>query len=528
MKLNPIHSQNVLIREINNLSQENEQLRRENATLKEWLTIQGISSPLFLTLDPPDYHRPNNPSESQIYWVGEQLSDPENPNLSNTNQDQYHYRSEKISIESKPNHWQSSVKSEFLQKRTLALESLIHQQAQTPDNLYDTIQRITETGTHALETVQSISVWLDLKKNPHLEEYIRPIQNHPIHQQHDRYLCLSFCTQKPVGLIDQSIQTLNSYELWDIPLLSLQEEIGFLRVEPKDLSASWSEEEQSFLECLANLVSMALEREKFINKEKKLTAQLNTSEQKLRSPTTAKNTTQITSSVNRSLLTHISHELRTPIHAIVGYSDLLCEEMLEQGQINWLQDIQTIRKKGYQLLQIVESILDLVRIESQQMSFNLELFDPIQIIQGVVEDLVPIAEKNHNQLKIHYGRNLGLMYTDLGKLQKILHHLLENALKFTERSQFQLTIRRQENWIDFDLTNTQIGKKTQQQQYLFEAFTQASELLSCKSSRTELGLTICRSLCEMMGGEMKVSRCCDQGLTFTVRLQAQLEEVVSY
>ncbi|MDY7021696.1 MAG: HAMP domain-containing sensor histidine kinase [Cyanobacteriota bacterium] len=516
MKLNPIHPQNRFSREINDLFKENEQLRRENATLKEWLAIQGISSPLSSPVDSTNYDRPYNPSDSQINLISAQLSDTQNLNLLNQNQEQCLCKSEKIPVESELNHWQSSVASDFLQKRTLALEYLIHQQAQTTDNLNDTIQRITEIGTQTLETVQSIRVWLDLEKNPHF-------QNYSIEKQYNKYLCLPVSTQKSLEFTHRYIQSSSFHSLLDIPIQNFDGEIGFLRVERNNLSDSGSEEEQSFLECLANLVSIILEQEKLRNREKKFTEKINTSAQKLQQQTPTEYIDQITSSANFNLLTHISYELRTPIHSILGYSDLLCEEMLEQGQINWLQDIQTVRKQGYQLLQIVESISDLVRIESKQMSLNLELFDPVQVIQGVVQNLVPIAENNHNQLKIHYGRNLGLMYTDLGKLQKILHHLLENTLKFTERSQFQLTIRSQENWIDFNLTNTKIGNTTQQPQSLLEPFTQTSDLQNCKFCRTELKLTICRSLCEIMGGEMKVLGCGDRGLIFKVRLPAQLE-----
>lgn len=524
MKLNPTHSQKTFSGEINDLFKENEQLRRENATLKEWLAIQGTSSSLPLTVDPPDSDRLYNRSDAKINLISNQLSDSENLNISNRNKEQYPGRADKISVESDLNNWQSSVMSDFLQKRILALEYLIHQQAQMTDDLNKKIQRITEIGTKILQTVQSLNVWLDLEKSPHLEESIHLTQNHPISLQSQRYLCLPISAETSLDSTkNQETYPFIYPDLLDIPIQNSEGELGFIRVNQNNLSTYLSEEERSFLECLANLVSLTLEQEKFKNREEKLSDQLNRSVQNLQLQTPAKNIDRMTSSANGNLLTHINHELRTPIHTILGYSDLLCEEMLEQGQVNWLQSIQTIRQKGYQLLQIVESISDLIRIESKQMSLNLELFDPVQIIQGVVESLIPIAEKNHHQLKIYYGRNLGLMHTDLSKLQKILHHLLKNALEFTEKSQFKLKICRHGTWIDFELTNSQIGETTQQQQYLLEAFTQASDQLSCKLSRTQLGLTICRSLCKMMGGEMKILGCCDRGLTFKVRLQAQLE-----
>jgi signal transduction histidine kinase len=120
------------------------------------------------------------------------------------------------------------------------------------------------------------------------------------------------------------------------------------------------------------------------------------------------------------------------------------------------------------------------------------------------------------------------MHTDLSKLQKILHHLLENALKFTEGGEIELTACRQGDWIDFYLQDNGIGISVEQQHCLFEAFTQADDSLCRKYGGTGLGLTVCRRLCKMIGGDITVSSQLGQGSTFVVRLKAHLDDTVQY
>ncbi|EAW34408.1 ATP-binding protein [Lyngbya sp. PCC 8106] len=595
MMLNPIQSNEEFSWDVNHsLYQEIEHLRRENTTLKNWLETMSQFHPVSVKLEPPDLEWEIGQVDVTINLFSNQILEKIDDNLSAkplTQNDSLEqttinfFDNSRLDVSAQ---FTRPLTNEQSHRRILALEHLLRQYNHNPNNLHNIIQKITETAVQTLESVKRISLWLtpQTQLTPHfqypLNINVNSTNKLKINSSEQVAHCY-FTLLKPNAITSykqnyleksslewtgENLQPTEDYlffsnlpnvdlskplNVLDIPIKQAQYKIGFLRVERTNLTTEWTDEEQSFLESLANLVSLALDRSRSQHSEKQLstqneklqtqfdqqTAQLQKTCQKLRSQTAefqkleyalkeAQNTAQVALGAKRTFLANISHELRTPIHAIIGYSDLLCEEVLEQGQLNCLEDVQIIRKEGYRLLHVIDSILDLVRIETGQMSLNLDIFDPVNVIKGVVKSLVSIADKNRNQLKIHYGRDLGLMHTDLGKLQKILHHLLENALKFTEDGQIQLTIRRQGDWIEFCLIDTGIGISTEHQHCLFEAFTQADDSLCRRHGGTGLGLTICRHLCKMMGGDITVSSELGQGSMFTVRLNAQVEKVVQY
>ncbi len=595
MMLNPIQSHEEFSWDVNHsLYQEIEHLRRENSTLKNWLKTMGQLHPVSLKLEPPDLNWKIGQVDATINLFSNQVFKKIDDHLSAqtlTQPDSLEQTTLNFSNDSNLDlsaQLTPLMVNEQPHCRILALEHLLRQHNHHYNNPHNIIQQITETAVQTLESVKRISLWLTpqtllssnlsspsnlnvnstnkLKINSSEQinhcycTFLKP-NSIPSNKQNDLGKSSLARVIKNIQFIEDrlffssfpNVDLSDSLNVLDIPIKLDQHKIGFLRVERTNLTAKWTDEEQSFLESLANLVSFALERSRSQHLEKQLstqnkklqakldqqTAKLQKTRQKLRSQTAelnklelalkeAEDTAQIALGAKRTFLANISHELRTPIHAIIGYSDLLCEEVLEQGQTNYLEDVQIIRKEGYRLLHVIDSILDLVRIETGQMSLNLDIFDPVNVIQGVTKSLISIAEKNRNKLKIHYGRDLGLMHTDLGKLQKILHHLLENALKFTEDGQIQLTIHRQGDWIEFCLIDTGIGMSVEHQHCLFEAFTQADNSLCRRYGGTGLGLTICRHLCQMMGGDITVSSELGQGSTFTVRLKAQLEDAVQY
>ncbi|WP_413166936.1 sensor histidine kinase [Capilliphycus salinus ALCB114379] len=536
MMLNPIQSKPELFRNINqSLYQELQQLRRENATLKHWIAIINQTDPHPLKLEASPLEWEISDSDVIVNFVSDRLLDEIILDLSInplTNGDRHRFPLpinfyQNCGLNSSTGR-SSPSRTENLSCRTLALKKIINQcqSTQNPDHFPSLIQNIRETAIDTLKAVQQINFYF-----------------HPSTQ-----LPGLDCALNELITWVNDFSSLNSGEplkQFNLPIFRGENQIGLMGVESQ-LNAEWTEEDQSFLESVAHLISLTLERltrqqqqQQLAAENAQLSAQLHTTRQHLASQTAkchklefalekAQNTAQTALRAKRTFLANISHELRTPIHAIIGYSDLLCEEILEQGQINWVEDVEIIRREGYRLLHLIDSILDLVRIEAGQMSLHPDIFDPVNVVEGVVHSLKPIAEKNHNQVQVHYGPNLGLMQTDFGKLQKILHHLLENAVKFTQGGHIDLTVCRQGDWIEFTLTDTGIGISVEHQHCLFEAFTQADDSLCRKYGGTGLGLTLCRHLCQMMGGDITVSSQLGQGSTFTVRLKAMVQQALEY
>ncbi|MGF1494858.1 MAG: sensor histidine kinase [Microcoleaceae cyanobacterium] len=227
-----------------------------------------------------------------------------------------------------------------------------------------------------------------------------------------------------------------------------------------------------------------------------------------------------------SFLANMSHELRTPLNAIIGYSSILLEEITALRLNDLLPDIQIIHEEGQRLLQLINNILDLAKVESGEMPLNLETFDLETLVELIVAQFDSQAVESGNQLNVIFGDTLSMVRTDAGKLRQILSHLLDNALKFTHRGQVSLEVTREciENadWICCKVSDTGIGISSEHQHYLFEPFSQVDSSMTRQYEGTGLGLAICRQFCQMLGGNIFVASEPGVGSTFTVYIKANM------
>ncbi|KOP25891.1 histidine kinase [Hapalosiphon sp. MRB220] len=227
-------------------------------------------------------------------------------------------------------------------------------------------------------------------------------------------------------------------------------------------------------------------------------------------------------------LANISHELRTPLNAIIGLSQLLQDDAADTSLGGeFVSDLESINSAGRHLLLLINDILDLSKIEAGKMTFYPETFDLMTLINSVVLTVKPLVEKNGNVLEVDYEQELGIMHTDQTKLRQVLYNLLSNAAKFTTNGKVVLNVKREKVYrpqeepieiIIFTVTDTGIGMSLQQQQQLFQPFTQGDASTTKKYGGTGLGLAISRHFCLMMGGEIFVKSEQGIGSIFTVRL----------
>jgi signal transduction histidine kinase len=187
----------------------------------------------------------------------------------------------------------------------------------------------------------------------------------------------------------------------------------------------------------------------------------------------------------------------------------------------------------------------LSKIEAGKMALYLETFDIRTLVDNVVLTVKSLVEKNGNVLEVYCDEGLGTMHADQTKVRQVLFNLLSNAAKFTKQGQVTLTVTREPNdfgWefasqkpevvatdehsrnpkssesVCFRVQDTGIGMSDEQQQRLFQAFTQGDASTTRKYGGTGLGLVISRHFCQMMGGDIVVESKVGQGSTFTVRL----------
>ncbi|HAI69766.1 MAG TPA: hybrid sensor histidine kinase/response regulator [Gammaproteobacteria bacterium] len=223
---------------------------------------------------------------------------------------------------------------------------------------------------------------------------------------------------------------------------------------------------------------------------------------------------------------NMSHELRTPMNTIVGYTEMLEEEIKECERASLLQDVKNVHAAAKHLLGLIDGILDISKIEAGKMQLYSERFDLKGMIQNTLTTIQPLIENKANTLHLLCDKNLGEVYTDFTKMRQILFNLLSNASKFTEQGIIRLEVRRETkkegDWITFRITDEGIGMTTEQQANLFQVFTQADASTSRKYGGSGLGLAITKYFTQMLGGTINVESEFSKGSHFIVHLPTHL------
>ena len=223
-------------------------------------------------------------------------------------------------------------------------------------------------------------------------------------------------------------------------------------------------------------------------------------------------------------LANMSHELRTPLNAIIGYSEMLKEEADEQGQEKKSLDLAKIKNAGNHLLTLINSILDLSKIEAGKIEFEYLTVNINDLINDVTTTISPLVKNNNNTLSVNCNKNIGFIYIDQTKLKQALFNLLSNACKFTKNGKIELNIERtndeNNNWVYFSVSDTGIGIPEEKISNLFQPFTQIDTSTTRLYGGSGLGLTISKHFITLMGGSINVTSSPGKGTVFTISLPA--------
>jgi signal transduction histidine kinase len=234
------------------------------------------------------------------------------------------------------------------------------------------------------------------------------------------------------------------------------------------------------------------------------------------------------SAAKSQFLANMSHELRTPLNAVIGYSEILKEEVEERGQSDLTPDLDRINIAGRHLLQLINEVLDLSRIEAGRTELHLENIDLTAMVSEIAVTVRPLVEANGNRLVLDVPDDPGIMRADATKQKQILFNLLSNAAKFTEQGEVRFALLRfrddagagGKEWVRFDVTDNGIGIARESMDSVFAAFERTEAGRDSKYGGTGLGLAISRHYSEMMGGVVSVDSTLGEGSRFTVRLPA--------
>jgi PAS domain S-box-containing protein len=215
-------------------------------------------------------------------------------------------------------------------------------------------------------------------------------------------------------------------------------------------------------------------------------------------------------------LTNMSNELKTPINAIIGYSEILKEEALDRKDTVSADDLRKIIGSAKHLLSLIDEILDLSKIEEgkTQMYFeNIDIIDMIKDVEGVT---MPLIADNDNSLFLEYPKDIGIMYTDSTKLRQCLLNLLSNAAKFTEFGRITLRaapiVKEEIEFIEFSVIDTGIGVPADKIGKIFAGVQDGD------NKSAGLGLSLTKRYTEFFGGTILVESTEGIGSKFTMRI----------
>lgn len=221
-------------------------------------------------------------------------------------------------------------------------------------------------------------------------------------------------------------------------------------------------------------------------------------------------------------LANMSHELRTPLNSILLLSRLLSENTDKSLSKDQVEYAQVIQGSGQGLLQLINEILDLSKIESGKMELEYEPINLSESLDDMQSMFLPVAKEKGIEYKLTLDNGLpSTIEIDKMRLDQILRNLLSNAIKFTDKGAVELLVKRPSNksgFLEFTVKDTGIGIAAEKQDMIFEAFQQADGSTRRKFGGTGLGLSITRELVRLLGGHIRLESTLNKGSQFTVSL----------
>jgi signal transduction histidine kinase len=217
-------------------------------------------------------------------------------------------------------------------------------------------------------------------------------------------------------------------------------------------------------------------------------------------------------------LARVSHDLRTPLNSIIGFTRIVLRRM--EGQLPNLQkeNLQKVLISSEHLLHLINELLDLAKIDAGKMEVSADTFRVEDIINMTTATVEPLLKDGRVRIVRDITPDLPPLRTDRDKLKQILFNLLSNAAKFTEEGEIKVSASPENGNLKLAVADTGIGMKKEALQHIFEEFQQAEKTTASKYGGTGLGLAIVKKFINLMGGEIGVESEVGKGSKFTITL----------
>jgi PAS domain S-box-containing protein len=225
------------------------------------------------------------------------------------------------------------------------------------------------------------------------------------------------------------------------------------------------------------------------------------------------------SRLKSDFIANISHEIRTPLNGVLGLTQILAETSLDPKQQSY---VDTIRRAGDDLLQLLNDVLDLSKVEAGAMRAETVTFDPVHLVRSTAQLFEPNAECRGLALEVNIPDDLVTSASgDPTRIRQVLSNLVSNAIKFTDRGHVTVTAAQEPHGVDgiqlrVTVADSGIGISAEHQEAIFEPFAQGDSSTTRRFGGSGLGLSISRRLVEMLGGRLTVESKPGLGSSFTM------------
>jgi signal transduction histidine kinase len=275
-----------------------------------------------------------------------------------------------------------------------------------------------------------------------------------------------------------------------VPLIGEGKGIGAIALAHPEPGFKLTDTQLALVQTFADQAVIAIENARLFEEVQARTAELAKTVEDL----------EIASQHKSQFVANMSHELRTPLAAILGYAELMEEGFYEPQGPKSLDALTRIRSNGKHLLGLINTVLDIAKIESGQFTLNLAEFAIESVVETVRSATESLAQNKKLALKTDVAKSMPIGFGDEQRLTQVLLNLVGNAIKFTDAGEVRVTAKAFNGHFNISVTDTGPGIPLAEQQRIFEQFHQIDSSLTKAKGGTGLGLAISKQIVEMHGG----------------------------